>query len=151
MHFLQQAMEAMAQTDAISVQRTSAVYETQPLEEAEQDKFLNMVAEVETSLEPAGLLKRLKKIEKDLGRKKRKSKGPREIDIDIVFYGQSVLEQTDLTIPHEKLHQRKFVLFPLSHLAPEFQSPREGKTVAELLHECPDESYIHLYGHLNNA
>lgn len=151
MDYLHQAIDGMAHLEEIDVVKTSAIYETQPLEVTDQEKFLNMIAEVKTTLEPTQLLKSLKKLEKKLGRKKRRAKGPREIDIDIVFYGQAVMDEPDLTIPHEKFHQRKFVLFPLRHLAPEFRSPREEKTVTELLHECPDKSYIHLHGHLKNA
>ena len=151
MEFLQEAINAIHNSPEIEIQKQSAVYETQPLEDQDQDEFLNMIVELTCAQTPGKLLKTLQSIENDLGRKRRREKGPREIDIDIVFFGDQVVEQKNLNIPHPKAEQRKFVLFPLSHLNPDFISPSHNKSVAELLHECPDESYIHLYGHLNNA
>ncbi len=90
----------------------------------------------------------MKNIEKKLGRKQRKNKGPREIDIDIIFYGDEVIDEPDLKIPHEQFHKRKFVLVPLSHMIPGFMSPAHNKTINDLLKECPDESYIQLYEHM---
>lgn len=151
MVYLQQAVSALEQSPALDIRKRSAVYETQPLEDLDQDKFLNMIIEIDCDMKPEELLHALQAIEKDLGRKRRRKKGPREIDIDIVFYGDQVIEKKDLQIPHPKVAQRKFVLFPMSHINPDFMSPAHKKSVAELLHECPDESYIHLHGHLKSA
>ncbi|MCF7805499.1 MAG: 2-amino-4-hydroxy-6-hydroxymethyldihydropteridine diphosphokinase [Candidatus Marinimicrobia bacterium] len=148
MEYLRRAVESMKESDDMTVQGESAVYETEPVEVEDQDRFLNMVARISTELEPKELLECLKEIEQDLGRKHRRDKGPREIDIDILFYGHRTVDSADLKIPHERLQDRKFVLFPLSQLAPDFMSPTHKKSVAELLHDCQDKSYIHLHGHL---
>jgi len=145
---LEDAVDALTSHDNVTLQNCSAIFETQPLEDENQDFFLNMLVAAQTTLEPEDLLAELKRIESSLGRKKRRVNGPREIDIDIAFYGESVYQSETLTIPHAKVHERKFVLIPLSHLQPEFVCPDCEKSVTELLRECPDESYIQLYGHI---
>jgi len=148
MQYLKQALDALNGIEEITVFDSSSVYETQPVDEPEQEFFLNMVVAARTRFEPKELLKQLKSIEKKLGRKQRKDKGPREIDIDIIFFGDEVIDEPDLKIPHEHFHKRKFVLVPLSHMIPGFMSPVHDKTINDLLKECPDESYIQLHEHI---
>jgi len=148
LHWLEKAVNALREEEGISVDELSSVFETQPLELEDQPLFLNMVVACSTSLAPEELLDAVKDIETRLGRVKRRPKGAREIDIDIILYGEVVIESDHLSIPHPRFHERKFVLVPLSHIAPELESPVHGKTVTELLDECPDDSYIHLYEHL---
>jgi 2-amino-4-hydroxy-6-hydroxymethyldihydropteridine diphosphokinase len=126
---------ALAQMESpeLHVLRASSVYETEPRELADQPWFLNQVAEVETSLFPRQLLTRLKRMEIALGRRPSVPKGPRAIDIDILFYGDAVVSTTDLTIPHPGIAERRFVLEPLAELAPDLRHPQTGKTIREML------------------
>jgi len=109
----------------------------------DQAPFLNMAVAGSTCANPSDLLRDIKSIEKVMGRKERKKNGPREIDIDIIFYGDEIVEQPGLQIPHPALDERKFVLLPLNDLAPGFISPAHDKSISQLLRECPDDSYIH--------
>ena len=96
----------------------SKIHETEPFGVLDQPKFLNMVCEIETELSPRELLLFVKNIEKKLGRKKREKWGPREIDIDILFYGDQIIDEPDLKIPHPGIKERDFVLKPLKEIAP---------------------------------
>ena len=120
----------------------STIYETPPWGFTEQPAFLNMVIEAETSLEPRALLIYLKKREDELGRVKNFRNGPRQIDLDILFYDDLVLDEDGLTIPHPRLQERAFVLVPLADIAPEFEHPILGKRVAELLQDMDTSEII---------
>ncbi|KAM3537360.1 hypothetical protein ARSEF1564_009721 [Beauveria bassiana] len=102
----------------IKVTRTSSLWETEPMYVTDQDRFLNGVCEVETELQPMALLDELQSIERDLGRRKLIDKGPRNIDLDILLYGDERISNERLTIPHIGIPEREFVLRPLSELAP---------------------------------
>lgn len=117
----------------LQVLRVSPVYETEPREYVNQRWFLNLVVEAETSLFPAQLLARITKIERQLGRKRPRPKGPRTIDIDILFYGNFVIQTTALSIPHPRFAERRFVLAPLVDLAPDLRDPVSRRTMRELL------------------
>lgn len=116
----------------IAVLRASAIYETEPWGYQHQPSFLNQVLEIETDLPPLDLVRVLKQMETDLGRTPTFKYGPRVIDIDIIFYGDLVLETETLTIPHPQVTQRAFVLIPLVELAPGYVHPQLGLTVKEL-------------------
>jgi len=105
---------------------------TQPLGDEEQPSFVNMAAEIETTLEPLELLHVAKAIEVALGRRPGERWGPRTIDIDIVLCGLTVLDTPTLTVPHKEFRNRAFVLVPLVEIAPEAVDPVTGCTVAEL-------------------
>lgn len=113
----------------------SAFYETQPVEMVNQPWFLNCVVALETPRMPRDLLKFILAIEEGMGRMRVRTKGPRNIDIDIVLMGDRVVEEPALTIPHAAMHQRRFVLAPLTEIAPEARHPVLGKTAQELLAE----------------
>ena len=115
------------------VHQASRVYETSPWGITDQPAFLNMVLKGGTSLDPRELLERLKHLETQLGRVPGLRWGPRQIDLDILFYDDIVLDSPGLTIPHPHLHERAFVLVPLADLAPGLWHPVLHKTVGELL------------------
>jgi len=123
----------------IRILRTSSVYETAPRDVPGQPWFLNQVIEAESTLLPRQLLSRLQKIERDMGRKRTVAKGPRNIDIDIVFFGGSVISMPDLEIPHPRMAERRFVLEPLAELAPELRHPVLNRSVREMLAKVTDQ------------
>jgi 2-amino-4-hydroxy-6-hydroxymethyldihydropteridine diphosphokinase len=125
--------------------RQSALFVTEPVGPANQSWFLNAVVEAETSLLPLRLLHALLKIERDLGRRRITPQGPRTIDLDILFYGSSVIRSRELEVPHPRLTERRFVLVPLARIAPEFRHPVLRKSVAQLLEETPDRSEVRLW------
>jgi 2-amino-4-hydroxy-6-hydroxymethyldihydropteridine diphosphokinase len=129
---LRQAREQIAAPD-LRLLRASSIYETAPRDVKDQPWFLNQVIECETDLFPRQLLARLQKIEKSMGRKRRIAKGPREIDLDILFFGDAVVKAPELEIPHPRIAERRFVLEPLAELAPEKKHPGSRKTVREML------------------
>jgi 2-amino-4-hydroxy-6-hydroxymethyldihydropteridine diphosphokinase len=112
--------------------RVSSVYDTEPVGNINQPRFLNLVCQGYTNLAPVELLALAKGIELKLGRALHRSSDPRPIDVDILFYGDQVVETPELTIPHPRLTQRAFVLFPLAELAPKFVHPVTGQTVKEM-------------------
>jgi len=129
---LREALERL-EAAGIRVARRSSLYETEPLELRDQPWFLNAVVEVETDLFPRQLLGCLQNIEHEMGRRRVTPKGPRNIDIDILFYGRSVIETPELRVPHPRIAQRRFVLEPLSEIAPVLRHPVTGKTAREML------------------
>ncbi len=124
--------------------KVSSFYETEPWGYSEQDDFVNCVVEVATSLEAGKLLALLQKIERDIGRDgvTRRRWGPRIIDLDILFYGDTVVEVEGLNIPHPHLHQRAFVLVPLTEIAPDFLHPILKKSPSEMHSELVDRSGV---------
>ena len=115
----------------------SAMYETQPVDVPDQPWFLNCIAAIETDRTPRELLQLALKIEAEMGRLRMSKKGPRIIDIDVVLFGDSVVDEPGLKIPHPTMHQRRFVLEPLAEIAPEASHPTLKKTSTELLEELP--------------
>jgi 2-amino-4-hydroxy-6-hydroxymethyldihydropteridine diphosphokinase len=117
----------------MTVVKTSSFYETKPMYVEDQGWFLNCTAKVDTDLKPRELLEFLKKTEKELGRKVVKKNGPRIIDLDILFYGNQIINDNDLQIPHPKIAERLFVLAPLAEIEPNLSHPVYNKTISELL------------------
>ena len=123
----------------IQVLRASPVFETAPQGLLNQPWFLNQVVEAETSLLPRQLLKRLLTIERSMGRKRTVRNGPRTIDLDIVLYGNAVVDAPDLQIPHPRMAERRFVLEPLAALVPDLRHPITKQTVREMLAQVRDQ------------
>lgn len=138
---LRSAAEALGALPGTRVVRRSPVYETSAVGPRQRD-FLNAVVEVRTASAPAALLKALKGIERGLGRRRRKKWGPREIDLDILFYGRRRVRSGALSVPHPRLAERLFVLRPLADLAPGFKHPVSKASVRTLLGRltAPDQS-----------
>jgi 2-amino-4-hydroxy-6-hydroxymethyldihydropteridine diphosphokinase len=120
-------------TAELRILRVSPVYETEPQEVSGQAWFLNAVLEAETDLFPRQLLHRTSRVEQKLGRKRLAPKGPRTIDIDILLFGKAVVNTAELTIPHPRLAERRFVLQPLADLVPDLRHPVTRRTVREML------------------
>ncbi len=122
--------------------KVSSTYETEPMYVEDQNWFLNCVAKIETELPPRNLLVYLKDMERRMGRQKGVRYGPRIIDLDILFYGNEVVKDNDLEIPHPKIQERPFVLIPLVEIEPDHVHPLHQKTVLKLLSELNSEKSV---------
>jgi 2-amino-4-hydroxy-6-hydroxymethyldihydropteridine diphosphokinase len=140
--YLHRALSEMADLHQTAVVKFSSVYETEPIGVKEQPKFLNMVVEVDSTLRPDELVRELKEIEHRIGRTYSEHWGPREIDLDLLYYGGEMLNETALQVPHPEISNRRFVLVPLKEIASEFQDPLRHLSVQELLQRCSDPSAV---------
>jgi 2-amino-4-hydroxy-6-hydroxymethyldihydropteridine diphosphokinase len=141
--YLRAAVRGLA-ARSIEIVRSASVYSTEPREVLDQPWFLNSVLEASTGLDPDQVLQACLQVEKDNHRTREIGKGPRTLDIDIIFYGRDVIRKPGLTIPHPAFYGRRFVLAPLAEIAPEFVDPLSGKTIRQLLDECPDDATVTL-------
>jgi len=128
----------------LAVSRLSQIYETEPMETFPQPTFLNMVAELRADAlpPPEELMERLLRVEESLGRTRGLARGPRSIDLDLLLYGNETRDTQLLTLPHPRLHLRRFVLVPLTELAPQLVHPRLNKTITQLLEALEDDSDV---------
>jgi 2-amino-4-hydroxy-6-hydroxymethyldihydropteridine diphosphokinase len=130
---LDQAIERLQESENISLQQVSSYFETDPVGgPPDAPAFINAVAEIDTDLDPHDLMDTLLEIEADLGRVRDKKNDPRTIDLDILLYGDLILNDPDLRIPHPRMHERGFVLEPLAEIAPHIVHPELGDTMQEL-------------------
>jgi len=126
----------------VHVLRRSAIYETEPVDFLAQPWFLNCVVEAETILEPLPLLQALQGIERSMGSQKLVPRGPRIIDLDILFYENAIIRGEGIEIPHPRLSERRFVLVPLAELVPKLLHPVLRRTIRELLESTNDRSAV---------
>jgi len=127
------------------VTKKSSTYETEPVDYKNQPYFLNLVLLLETDLTPAELIIKLQEIEHKMGRIKEIEKGPRNIDIDIIFYNQEVIKTEHLQIPHPSYIRRNFVLGPMSEIEPEYLDPITNKKIIELKNNLINPEKITLW------
>lgn len=137
-----EAFRRIGSARGITLLRCSSLYRTEPVGLKNQPDFVNAVAEVRTSLSPRALLQVLQGIERDMGRVRENHWGPRVIDLDILFYGQEVIQEDELKIPHPELHKRRFVLVPLSELASYVIHPAFGVSIRGLMQRLADDSRV---------
>lgn len=129
----------MIGAEAGTVLKQSALYETAPWGNVEQPGYLNQALLIDTALDANALLEKVLDIEHRIGRIRREKWGARVIDIDVIFYNQDVIATPALKVPHPQLQNRRFVLVPMAEIVPEWVHPVLGKTVLQLLDECPDQ------------
>ncbi len=141
---LEQALHVLP-NDYLTVCTVSSMFETEPVGYQEQPWFLNMALAAETRLSPRELLERCLEVERRLGRVRSIAGGPRTVDIDILLFGNRVIREEDLVIPHPRMIERRFVLQPLSEIAPFAHHPVLDQAVRSLLDACTDPSTVRLY------
>ncbi len=146
--YVQQATSLLGACENVSIIRTSAFYETEPWNMASETWFVNAVVEIKTSLSPRELLNECKRIEAQLGRKSSGSSNyeDRTIDIDILFYGNEIINEDGLTIPHKYVHLRAFTLVPLLELIPDYIHPVLHKSIIDLHSDLENPEMVFLYG-----
>jgi 2-amino-4-hydroxy-6-hydroxymethyldihydropteridine diphosphokinase len=135
------AVATLKDSDVI-LWRSASLYWTQPRDVEDQPWFLNTAIEVRTLLEPGPLMQACLEVEKKAGRTRDVPKGPRSLDIDILIYKDRILDTQDLSIPHPRFRERRFVLAPLAELAPDLADPVSGLTMTQLLDLCVDEGVV---------
>jgi 2-amino-4-hydroxy-6-hydroxymethyldihydropteridine diphosphokinase len=133
---------ALLRERGIKVTKESALYDTEPVEMRTQDWFVNSVIEIETDDTPRALMAKLLVIERSMGRERLVPKGPRVIDIDILLFGDRVIREEGLEIPHPRMTDRRFVLVPLAEITPNAEHPTLHKTARELLATTHDRSEV---------
>jgi 2-amino-4-hydroxy-6-hydroxymethyldihydropteridine diphosphokinase len=132
---LEQAISQLS--DLGTVRQRSAFYETEPMEVTDQPWFLNCAVELETELMPKQFISAVLDVERSMGRRRIKKKGPRSIDIDVILFGKSIIEMKGLTVPHPAMHLRRFVLEPMVEIAPEVRHPVFKRSMRELRDALP--------------
>jgi len=140
--FLDAAILELGELSNTKIVGMSSVYETEPYGNKNQPEFLNMAVELESNLEPDKLFSGLKSIEEKLGRHRTERWGPREIDLDLLYFGKRVVNQKNLQVPHPEVGHRRFVLVPLNEIAHFFIDPVRRKNISELLAECTDSGVV---------
>ena len=139
---INQALRWLLEVDEVSLIRVSSLYETEPVGYEAQDWFLNGVLAIETRLLPHPLLNALKSIERRMGRTGGIRWGPREIDVDLLMYGQCCINTPDLIVPHPEMHRRRFVLIPFAEIAPDAVHPILQRNIRALLSDLTEQTVV---------
>ncbi len=132
------ALDELAALPATRLVKRSSLYRTAPVGYDNQPDFINAAAEVETGLDPLDLLRALLALETSHGRERPFPNAPRVLDLDLLLYDDQVMQTPELTLPHPRLHERGFVLFPLAEIAPALEIPGKGR-VNDLVQRCHDQ------------
>jgi 2-amino-4-hydroxy-6-hydroxymethyldihydropteridine diphosphokinase len=138
------AVESLSLTKGIEITRVSSFYKTDPVGIENQNLFINAVVEIKTALSACNLFQTLQNIEKDMGRERAVKGGPRVIDLDLLFYGQEVIHDADLIIPHPEIPKRCFVLEPLCEIASYFIHPDFGVSMRGLKDRLSDNKMVEM-------
>lgn len=142
---LEKAIELIKGHQGIQLEQVSSLYETEPVGYEDQDWFVNAVVEIATTLSPQELLGAAAEVENQLGRVRTIRWGPRTVDVDILFYGNHLVVEENLEIPHPRIQERAFVLKPLAEIAPDFVHPYYGQTAEDLLENLTDAEEVKIY------
>jgi 2-amino-4-hydroxy-6-hydroxymethyldihydropteridine diphosphokinase len=142
--FMAAAKEKMKQK-GIEILKLSSIYETAAWGNTNQPSFLNQVLEITTSFSPEDLLTELLSIEQSLGRIRAEKNGARTIDIDILYFESEIISKPGLSVPHDRISIRRFVLVPLTELIPDFIDPKTSKSIVEMLNDCQDTLEVTIY------
>jgi 2-amino-4-hydroxy-6-hydroxymethyldihydropteridine diphosphokinase len=141
------SIELISALEHVKISRRSSLYRTEPVGVQNQAWFINCVLEIETKQKSSILLGMLQHIENEMGRTRKERWGPRIIDLDILFYGQEIIREESLSIPHPELHTRRFVLVPMNEIAPYVIHPSFGVSMKGLLGRLQDTSAVELIRH----
>ena len=144
MSFLHKSIESI-ELSCGKIIKKSMVYETQAWGKTDQDPFLNQVLKISTELSPMELLNKLLEVEKQLGRIRDEKYGARTIDIDVLYFGDEIISEPTLTIPHPRISERRFVLIPLAEIAENFIDPIHQQSIETLLKNCKDKLEVSVY------
>ena len=136
------AVESLSRINEIQLARMSSFYNSEPVGIENQNWFVNAVVEIKTTLTACSLLYVLQNIENTMGRRREIKDGPRIIDLDLLFYGQNVIDEDDLKVPHPKIQRRRFVLEPLNEIASYFIHPAFGVSVRGLKDRLNDQKIV---------
>jgi 2-amino-4-hydroxy-6-hydroxymethyldihydropteridine diphosphokinase len=135
----------LLQEGGLTAALRSSIYRTEPVEVIDQEEFINQVVGCETALSPEAILETCLNVERSMGRLRTRSKGPRNIDLDLLLAGNDIREAMAVKVPHPRMHLRRFVLVPLVEIAPSAWHPVLRMTAAEILESCPDRSRVERY------
>ena len=144
-NYIESALVKIGKLEKTHIIKSSGIYETEPWGIREQNEYLNSVVEIETLLSAEELLKQLKGIEKELGRTESIKWHEREIDIDLLFYGDLIFENDFMKVPHHQIESRNFVLIPMNEIAPGFIHPVLNKNISVLLKDTKDKLSVKKY------
>ena len=143
---LQPAISSLCSLPGSDVELVSTIYETEAVASYSQADYLNCAIHIKTELTPEAMITSCRKIEFSIGRPVSRNKSvPRTLDIDIIFYGDRIINSDKLIVPHSRYADRRFVLEPLAEIAPDYICPDTGTSVADTLDQCTDRSRVHLF------
>ena len=137
-------MESLSLAKGVDIIRVSSFYKTEPVGIENQNLFINAVVEIKTALSARNLFQNLQNIEKDIGRKREVKGGPRIIDLDLLFYGREIIQDSDLIVPHPEIQRRRFVLEPLCEIASYFIHPDFGVSIRGLKDRLNDNKLVEM-------